>query len=831
MRHVKLALRTLVRTPFISAIAILSLALGIGANTAIFSIFDQVLRQPLPVQEPGRLVNLAAPGPKPGSQSCNNAGECDVVFSYAMYRDLERAQKALTGLAAHRVFDASISFRGNSMTGEAVLVSGSYFPTLGLRPALGRLFTPDDDESIGGHFVTVLSYECWQSRLGGDPRVLGEAITVNGHPLTIIGVAPRDFHGTTYGSRPPLYVPITMNGQMEAGFSNFENRRAYWVYVFGRLRPGATIDQARLTLNAIYRPIINDVEAPLQTGMSERTLAQFRQKEVVVEPGARGQSSVGTEARLVLIVLFGVTGIVLLIACANIANLLLARGANRSVEMAVRLSLGASRRQVVTQLLTESVILALIGGLASLLVAKWTLMGISSMMPDEAAGFIGTGMRPTIMAFAAALSIGTGLLFGLFPALHSTRPDLISTIRGGGGQASGSRASARFRTSLVTAQIALSMALLISAGLFIKSLSNASRLDLGVRVEDVITFRVAPIRSGYDSVQARALFDRLEEQLGNLPGVSGVTTSVVPLLAGSNSGASVRVEGFQADADTDTESRFNRVGEGYFQTLGIDLLAGREFTRADALGRPKVVIVNETFARKFNLGRDAVGKRIAVGSQSAELDMEIVGLVADSKYSQVKAEIPPLFFTPHRQSARVGSLSFYVRTASPSQHLRSVPGSVAALDPAIPIEGLKTMPQQVRESLVLDRMIGILAAAFSGLATLLAAVGLYGVLAYTVAQRTREFGVRMALGANSSRVRGLVLKQVGRMTVIGGIIGIAAALAAGRAAQSLLFGLTGHDPMVIVSAVVLLTLVGLLAAYIPAMRASRVDPMQALRYE
>jgi len=830
--NLKLAFRTLRKTPFVTAVAVVSLALGIGANAAIFSLFDQMLLRALPVAEPERLVNLAAPEPKPGSQSCNQAGDCDLVFSYPMFRDLERAQTVFTGIAAHRIFGANLAFNKQTMNGEGVLVSGSYFPVLGLRPALGRLLTPADDQVVGGHFVAVLSHSYWQTRLGANPAVLNEPIVVNGQTMTIVGVAPRGFEGTTLGSRPQVFVPITMRGLMSPGFDGFENRRSYWAYLFARLKPGVSIERARTAINAVYRPIINDVEAPLQERMSDQTMARFKTKEIVVEEGRRGQSSVHGEARTPLILLFSITGIVLLIACANIANLLLARAAQRSMEMAVRLSLGASRPQLLAQLLTESVLLAVLGGAASLLVARWTLTGIAAMLPPEAATTLQLELRPAVVVFAAALSIGTGLLFGMFPALHSTRPDLVTTLRANAGQPSGARAAARFRTSLVTVQIALSMALLISAGLFIKSLVNVSRVDLGLKVDDVVTFGISPELNGYTPTRARALFQRVEEEIAAIPGVTGVSASLVPILSGSNWGTDVAVEGFKRDPDTDANARFNEIGPDYFRTLGVPLLAGREFNAIDALGTPKVAVVNEAFAKKFNLGREAVGKRIGTGEDQDKMDIQIVGLVQNAKYSEVKQEMPPLFFTPYRQDSTVGSINFYVRTSlEPQQLLRTLPAVIARLDPNLPVENLKTMPQQVRENVFLDRMISTLSAAFAALATMLAAVGLYGVLAYTVAQRTREIGVRMALGADGRRVRGMVLRQVGRMTLVGGAIGVAAALGLGRAAQSLLFGLEGHDPLVVATAAVVLALVAFGAGYIPAARAARVEPMQALRYE
>jgi len=830
--NLKLALRTLWKTPFVTLIAILSLALGIGANSAIFSLFDQLLLRSLPVPEPERLVNLGAPGPKPGSQSCNNAGDCDEVFSYPMFRDLEREQSVFTGIAAHRTFGANLAFEGQTSSSQGMLVSGSYFPTLGLRPALGRLLDPGDDRVVGESRVVVLSHDAWRNRFGEDPNVLNDTLVVNGQPLTVVGVAPEGFRGTTLGSRPEVFVPITLRGLMAPGFDGFENRLNYWAYLFARLRPGVSLEEAKTALNGPYHAIVNEVEEPLQHGLSESRMEEFRDKEVTVEPGWRGQSSIHREARTPLLLLFAVAGVVLLIACANITNLLLARSATRAGEMAVRLSVGASRSKLITQLLSEACLLALFGAVAGIAAARGTLLLIGSLLPPEAAQTLELTLNLNVVVFAAVLALGTGLLFGLFPALHSTRPDLASMLKGQADQPSGSRGAARFRASLVTAQIALSMALLVSAGLFIKSLVNISRIDLGLEVDHLVTFAISPELNGYEPEQSRNLFVRAEEELAALPGVSAVTASLVPLLAGSNWGSDVSVEGFEWSPGVDANARFNEIGPGYFRTLGIPLVTGREFTEADVPGTPKVAIVNEAFAEKFGLGRDAVGKRMAVGTGDVELDTEIVGLVEDAKYSEVKGEVPPLFFTPYRQDERLGFINFYVRTDLPPEGLLpSISGVVAQLDPNLPVEDLKTMPRQVRENVFLDRFLATLSVSFAVLATLLAAIGLYGVLAFMVVQRTREIGLRMALGADGGRVRRMVLAQVGRLTLVGGVIGLLMALGLGTVARSLLFGLEGHDPVVFAVATVLLAMVALAAGFVPALRASRIDPMGALRYE
>lgn len=834
MRNLKLAARMLLRTPFVTTIAVLSLALGIGANAAIFSLFDQILLTPLPVPAPEQLINLGAPGPKPGMQNCQQAGDCDVVFSYAMFRDLERTQSVLTGVAAHTTFGASLAVKNEPTVGRGVLVSGSYFPTLQVQAAQGRLLSQADDQVVGANYVTVLGHTFWTDKFGSDPNAVGQSMIINGRSFTIVGVVPEGFYGTTLGVRPDVYLPLTMWGSVQpsSNQNRFERRNAYWLYLFGRRNPEISLAQADAALNGLYQPIINEVEAPLQEGMSDQTMKRFRTKRMTVEAGAQGQSQVHGDARTPLVLLFGVTGVVLLIACANIANLLLARGAGRSAEMGVRLALGATRRQLLSLLLTESVLLALLGGAASLVVAQWTLSFMGTMVPADAVSTLRFELQPSVVLFAAALAIVTGLVFGMFPALHSTRSDLISVIRAGAGQLTGGKAAARFRASLVTVQITLSMALLISAGLFLKSLMNVSRVDLGVNVRQLATFALSPSQVGYDSVRAAVYYARVEEELASIPGATGVTSAVVPLLGGNNWGTDVFVQGFPRGPDADNHSRFNMIGAGYFTTLGVPMLSGRDFTASDSRGGSKVAIVNETFANKFKLGRDAVGKFLTDDTKRDTLDIQIVGLIPDIRYSDVKDTVPPVFYTPWRQAGDVGGMYFLLKSSlPPEQMLGAIREVVKRIDATVPVEELRTMPQQVRDNVFLDRMISILSAAFAVLATLLAGVGLYGVLSYSVAQRTREIGVRMALGADRAQVRGLVMKQVGWMTAIGGVLGIAAALGLGKAARSLLYGLEGHDLMVFSLSVILLALVALAAGFIPARRASQVDPMQALRYD
>ena len=831
MTNLRLAVRMLFRTPAISLIAILSLAIGIGANAAIFSLYNQMLLRPLPVHDPHALVNLAAPGPKAGSQSSNQAGSSENTFSYPMFRDLEKAKGRFTGVAAHRLVEANLGFKGQTTAGQGMLVSGSYFDVLGLTPAAGRLIGVRDDVTPGAHEVVVLSHGYWQTRFAMSPAVIGDTLVVNGVPLTIIGVAPEGFTGTTLGALPRIFVPLSMRERLAAPWKGLDNRRSYWAYVFARLQPGATPEAAEAAINVPYRAILNDVEAGLQQGMSQATLARFKAKQVTVRPGAQGQSNLINNARSRLYLLLAVTAFVLLIACANIANLLLARGAARASEMAVRLSIGASRWQVVRQLLVESALLAGIGGALSLLVARATLTGIIAMIPSEDTSFLSNHIDASTLAFSAAIAMATGLLFGLFPALHSTRPDLVTAIKSTAGQPSGARAASRFRTTLATTQIALSTMLLILAGLFTKSLMNLSRVDLGITTEKLVTFSLSPERNGYTPERSKALFERVEDELAAVPGVSGAGAGLVPLLAGNNWGSGVMVTGMTYDPDADNGSMYNEVSPGFFGTVGMRLLAGRDFTRGDILGGPKVAIVNEAFARKFKITGKEIGSRMTTETGAdAKLDIEIVGLVKDAKYSEVKREIQPVFFMPYRQDENVGSITFYARTRlTEDALLQAIPRLVAALDPNLPVEDLQTMDTQVRQNIGVDRLISILSASFAIIATLLAAIGLYGVLAYTVTQRTREFGLRMALGADAGRVRRLVLGRVGWMTLVGGLVGVGGAVAIAMKAAEMLFELKAYDPMVLVASTGLLALVAFSAGLIPAIRASRVNPLTALR--
>jgi len=828
------ALRSLAGRPLVTTVAVLSLALGIGVNTAIFSVFERMLLRRLPVAEPGRIVNVTSPGPKPGSRSTGDGGKVDAVFSYPLFRDLEKLQNVGLQIAGHRDFQANLSFKGQTSEAEGILVSGQYFHVLGLIPTLGRLLGPDDDRIPGAHPVVVLSHSYWSTRFGGDPSVIDAKIILNGEPMTIVGVAPEGFSGTITLDRPQVFVPLSMAQQAFRDRGQVTTaRNNHWLYVSARLEPGLSRAQAEQLINVPFTSLIREVEYPeLRSGMGDRAREEFQQRRIILQDGVHGRNSEGQETQTLLLLMFAITGFVLAIACANVANLLLARVTDRSTEIAVRLSIGASSSRLVRLLLVEACVLGLLGGVGALLVARLTLNGLLAMMPPEDVPMLTFEINTTVMVFALALGLVTAVLFGVFPALHGVRAARGSGVHVQSHRTAGSRTANRFRTSLATTQIALATALLGMSGLFVVSLVNLAREELGIRREGLVTFRVSPYLNGYGPEQALAFFERIEEELRAVPGVVAATSATVPILSNSDWRNNITVEGVEASPDADMTVSVTRVSGDYFDALGITLLAGREFTRADTAGAPKVAIVNEAFARKFNLGSEVIGKRLAMGAGgNRPLDIEIVGLVRDSKYSAVREPAPPQLAMPYRQD-NVGPMTFYARTTSDTRALvGAIPALVARLDADLPITNLLTMEDQIWENTARDRVLSTLSSSFAVLATLLAAVGLYAVLAYGVAQRLREFGIRIALGARGADVRRLVLGHVARIALIGSAIGATLAFGMGRLGRALLIGVEGNDTTVIAGAVLVALIVALVAGAFPARRASAVNPIEALRIE
>jgi putative ABC transport system permease protein len=818
------SLRRLRHNLSFSGVVVATLAIGIGVNVALFSLFQQILLRPLPVAEPERLVNLVDPGPDRGLSFGSIAGNGrDHAFSYPMFRDLERLQESFSGIAAHRLFDASLSIGDSARRETGFFVSGSYFSVLRLRPALGRLLGPLDDDIDGQADSVVLSHAYWQRELGGDPEVLGSKLTVNGVPLTIVGVAPRGFHGTTVGARASVFVPIAFPGvDSPTAIPNHDNRGYSWVYLFARLAPGVELEAATNKMNSVYQAILRETEVPVANGVD--VPRGFATKPLVLEPGARGQSALLQPIGARLMTLFAVSGAILLLCCANVAGLMLIRASSRAGEMAVRASMGASRGRLASLLLAEALLLAVPAAVLSLPLALLILRGIAGGIPDlpGTAFDVELSFAAAVVAVAAAVLAALG--FGLLPVQGAARTEPALTLLAYGVRQTSSKRVTRFRAALATTQVALSMALLALTGVFTQSLGNIARIDLGLDVDSAVMFTISPEGSGYAPAASAALFDRLEEELAAVPGVRSAAAAQVPLLAGGGLETGTGLEGNEARI----RIHLNQVGAGFFQALDVGVLAGRGFSDADRDGAPPVAIVNERLAERLGLGVGVVGQRIQVVGRV----YDVIGLVPDFKDYNVTDDVESQVFLPRRQATTLGTVAFFVRGDRPEQDLMSaVHDIVARAAPTVPITDLRPMRQQVRENLAEEHFFASTATAFAVLATALAALGLYGVLAYSVAQRSREIALRFALGAPAARIRAMVLRQVAAMALLGLALGVVAALLLGRAARGLLYGVEAADPIALLGAAIVLAAVMLGAAYIPARRASRVDPIVALRYE
>lgn len=831
LRH---ALRTLSRQPLFGTLAVVGLGIGIGLNMAVYSLFEQAVMRPLPVPAPGELVNLTAPGVKEGPTSTSRAGWRDAVFSYPTFRDLQQATtstEAFTGLAAHRSFPTNIAFGERTVAGTGMLVSGNYFDVLRLRPESGRLLQPQDDGAAGAGRVAVLSYDFWRNAFGGDPRVVGRDLRVNGQTLHIVGIAPRGFHGTTFGITPQVFVPISLRWLLQPAAPKDENdRRSWWIYLFGRLAPGVSVGQARDVLNGTYAGLLRDVELPLQQGLDDNRRTEFLAGRIALDPGRHGQSELSGDLRSPLLMLLASAALVLLVACLNLANLLVARGIGRQAELALRASLGASRLRISRQLATEALVLAIGGLLLAVPIAMATLRALVAVLPNGADFAPGLALTPATFAFAAMATLVALFLFGVLPSLHAASHPPTRALRADSAQSTGSRGAMRLRGGLVVLQTSLSMAALALAGLFAQSLHHLGDEPLGVDAARIAGLSIFPGRSGYTAEQASRLIDRLDERLATLPGVEHAAFSQVQLFSNDVWQSSVRIEGMPPRSDPEPPS-FNRVGEDYFATLGIPLLAGRAFTRQDSVGSPRVAIVSRRFAQYFGLDGNPIGRRFSFGGSDPS-PIEIVGVAEDSKVSGVRAAEPLQIYLPRRQDAQITDGHWYLRTrGDPAAVLGSMRAAVAALDPQLPVENLQTLSDTITRNLAVERFVGALATAFAAIATTLAALGLFGVVTYALTRRRRELGVRLALGAQPARLARMLFAQAGRLGAIGMVIGAALAVAAGHLAQSLLFGVQGGDPAALALAAATLALVGIAAAGIPVLRIRRIDAAAVLREE
>ncbi|HKC25625.1 MAG TPA: ABC transporter permease [Thermoanaerobaculia bacterium] len=828
LQDLRLAGRTMRRNPGFAFIVVLTLGLGIGANAAIFSLMDQVLLRALPVQDPARLVLVSGPGARSGRTSSHTD---DVVpLSQPMLAALRRETRVFEAMAGFYLTSLNVGVGRDTAQAEAEIVTGDYFRVLGVRPAVGRVLGASDDATPGGHPVVVLSHAYWMRRFGGDPSIVGTPVHVNGQPMTVVGVAARGFLGSEVGRSADLFAPAAMKAAVTPGWNGLGEWHVYWLHAIARLAPGFTRESALPQVNVVYaRALVEDAQR--LTSKSKDFRERFLAKKLVLLPGGSGTSGLRRQFSTPLIVLMGMVGLVLLIACANVANLLLARSAARQRDIAVRLAIGAGRGHLVRQLLVESAVLGLLGAAAGIGFASVTSKLLLRAVPLSGAPALSSAVDARVTLFALGAGLVTTLLFGLAPALSSTRPSLSLALRAGAGnRVAGS--PARFRRGLVVAQVALSLLLLIGAGLFVRSLKNLLALDPGFVTERVLTFTVDPALSGMDTARGGAFFVRLRESIAHLPGVSSVSMARIGLLTGDDSSSTVKIEGYEAREQEDMNPNVNQVGTGFFETLGMRLVSGRELDDRDSASARNVAVVNEAFARSFFKGESTIGRRFGWGRAEKGFDVEIVGVVRDGKEIGLRSETHRLVYTPLAQAELPGRATYYVRAVGPPAALASsLRHAVAQADPGVPVTDMKTMESQVDESLFTERLVAGLSAAFGLLATLLAAVGLYGVTSWSVAQRTQEIGLRMALGAQRRNVLSLILGEVGMLTGLGIAAGLPAALVLAYLVRSQLFGVSSADPLTILASTATLALVTLLAGFLPARRAMRVEPLVALRYE
>ncbi|HTH50063.1 MAG TPA: ABC transporter permease [Candidatus Limnocylindria bacterium] len=814
MNDLKFALRQLFKSPGFTVVALLTLALGIGANTAIFSVVDRLLVRPLPVAEPQRLALVG---------SARGDGNVDFEFNYPLFRDYQRDNTVFSHLTATGEASVGLGTGGATERQRALLVSGNYFAMLGVNAALGRTFAANEGVELDDAAVTVISHGLWQRSFGADPQVIGRSVTVNGHSFTVIGVAPREFTGTTRSTVPDLYVPITMFGQLNAdrpgGEHPLSTRYFTWHNVMGRLKDGVSLEQAQVAMQ-------------LLTDQYNQHRPPNTPDKIALLSGAQGFTQGLRDSRLPMNLLLGTAALVLLIACANLANLQLARATGRAREFAIRLALGAGRRRVMRGLLAESVLLAMGGGLLGMLVAVWLGDVLGRFNPAGSRVEVGGALDLRVLLFAFGASVFTGILFGLAPALRASRPELVPELKGGGGTTEARAGRWNLRSLLVVFQIALSLLVLVSAGLCVRSLKKLQQLDPGFEPSRVVLMSFDLGLNNFSQPQAKAFYDRLLERVRTLPGVEAASLGFTTPLSGSSPGMSVeRVDDYQAGPREHPVGDFNIVAGDYFRALGLPMLRGRDFNAADTASGPPVVIVNEAFARRYWPGQDALGKRIFQHGANGGTATEVVGVVGTTRSRRLTDAARPAFYFPFTQKPDL-ALTLAVRTGlEPTGTIAQLRALVKSLDGNIPVFSVRTLAEQKDGSLSLQRMAATLLGGFGVLALLLAGLGIYGVLAYSVSRRTREIGVRMALGAQVADVLELVLRQGIGLAGVGMGIGLAAAFGVTRLLRGFLYEVQPLDPVTFGSVAVLLAAVALFACWLPARRAARVDPMVALRAE
>jgi predicted permease len=797
------------KSPGFTAIAILSLALGIGANTAIFSLVNTVLLRPLPVARPNQLVEIYG--------TLRNGADY-TIQSYPNYKEYrDRTGQVFDGVIAYRFAPISMTHAGTSERVWGYLVSGNYFDVLGVHPVMGRWFTPEEDRTPGSYPVAVMSYGCWQRKFAADPNIVGKSVSLNGRSFTVIGVAPKGFNGTEVAYAPELFVPMMMAHEIEPGSEWLESRDSDNIFVVARLKEGVTTQQAESALQAVTLELAREYPHENEgRGVKLMTPGFFI-------PDIRN-SVIGFTG-----VLMGVVGLVLLLACVNLANLLLARATERRKEIAIRLAIGARRITIIRQLLTESVLLSLAGGVCGLVLAAWINdLVASAKLPTDIALVIDLRIDWRVLSFTFLVSILTGVIFSLLPALQSSRPDLVPALKDEASM--GGFRRSRLRNVLVVAQVALSLVLLVCAGLIVRSLQAAQRMRPGFNPENAVALSFDVGLQGYDEERGRAFQKQALERARALPGVRSAALVTTLPLSLDYSYTTIYVEGQAPVGSSQLPSAIpNTVSPGYFQTMEIQL-RGRDFTTQDDKKDTRFIIVNETFARKFFPNQEAVGRRFNFNGPEDPF-WEIVGVAADGKYNSLGEDPKPAFYRPLLRDYNTSTALVARISGDPQTAISALRKEVQSLDPGLPLYDVKTLTEHMQMPLFPARMAAVVLGSFGLMALVLAAIGIYGVMSYVVAGRIREIGVRMALGAQPWDVLRLIVGQGMTLALIGLAIGVVFAYLAARMLTSLLYGISASDPLTYTGVALLLAGVALLACYIPARRATRVDPMIALRYE
>jgi len=832
MNDLRYAIRQFRKTPVFSGVAIVTLALGIGANTAIFTLLDQAIIRSLPVSHPEQLVRLRNTVEDPGHTN-DYGGDDKDFFSYPMYRDLRDKNSVFSGLIANDEQTVGVEWNNRSELVDAELVSGDYFEVLGLQPAMGRLLLPSDDQPNSAA-VVVLSFSYWKTRLGADPRVIGRTLLINAHPFIVVGVAAPQFRSIVPGETPGVFVATSTKNIITPRWPDLEQRDSHWLTIVGRLKPGESRKQAQAGLQPLWHAI--RAEELKQFGYhSERTRRRFLdESHIQLLDSARGFSPLRDQLGTPLIILMGMVGLLVLMASINVSSLLLVRAAGRVREMSVRYAMGAARWQIVRQLLVEGMLLGLLGGLLALAVAPAVSRVLVRMVFTDPTMEIPFSTTPDlrVLMFNFGVAFAVSVLFSLAPALRFLRPDLVSSLKQQSATAAGG--PLRFRRISVGAQIGVSLLLLIGAGLFVRTLYNLRSVDVGFVTDHMITFRVNGRLAGYPPEQLQPLNRRILDTLAALPGARSVAATDDPDLSGDDETGNITVVGYKAVEGEDMQVEEPWVTPGYFSTMQVPLLAGRAFTNQDVLGQPNVAIVNASFARHyFGNPQSAIGRVVSYGStRDAKFDTEIVGVAGDTKHSAVRDPVRRTVYRPLLQSPQLNYVTYLVRTwQAPEAAEAGVREAMQQLDSKLALYDLQTVEDQVSNSLSDERLIALLSVSFGLLAVLLAAIGLYGVLAYSTAQRTREIGIRMALGAQRRTVMQLVLGDVVWLAGISILITLPVAILLSRTLRSELYNVSSTDPLVIACGVLLVSLVAVVSALLPASRAARVEPMQALRTE